>query len=184
MPESAAVKLEKAALIFLAILVVTGLCLSLGPPRVLWLNAGLRIEYEWKRGTAALLAAAGAAGLSVALRKTALRVLGAVAAVALAAFGADRFAYRVEAVEDGLWARTLLGTTSLPWASITRVDATPDGMTATSDRGTMRVGTASLAPDQRAALERTVARRVREAGDRREPRPAGGEGPPGSEPPR
>ncbi len=157
--------MRDAALLLAAIAMVAGLYLSLGPPRVLWLNTGLSIGYEWKRGAASFLAGAGAAGLAGGIRPRGGRVILAALAAAFAVFGAYRLAYRVEAVEDALRVRTLLGTTSLPWASITRVDITPGELALTSDRGTTQVETADLTADQRAALERTVARRVREAGD-------------------
>ncbi len=161
-------KARDAALILAAIVTVLGLYLALGPPRVLWLNTGLRIEYEWTRGAAALLAAAGVAGLAVGVRKTPARVLLAGLAAAVAAFGAYRLAYRVEAVEDALRLRTLLGATVVPWATISRVDITPDALTVTRGKGPIwSIPTRDLTPDQRAAFERTVARRVREAGERR-----------------
>ena len=183
MPESAAVSLPRtvgplrgartAALVLAAIVIVLGVYLALGPPRVLWLNTGLRIEYEWKSSAAALLAAAGAAGLAWGVRRTIARALLAGFAVLFVAFGIHRLAYRVEAVDDGLRSRGLLGTTLLPWASISRVDMGRDGLALVSDRGATRVDTGQLTADQRAAFERTVARRVREANERTDVRPAG-----------
>jgi hypothetical protein len=162
------VKLRNGALVLAALLVAVGLYLSLGPPRVLWLNTGLRIEYEWQRGAAALLAAAGAAGMAAVLRQKAGRGLAALAALVLTAFGAQRLAYRVDVMEGALSRRTLLGTTALPWASITRVDATAGELAAAADQGTIRVPTSGLTADERAALERSVSRRVREADPRKD----------------
>jgi hypothetical protein len=86
-------------------------------------------------------------------------------------------------VDDALRVRTVFGTTSLPWASIARVDARADHLRVTSDEGTTQAVGADLTPDQRAAFERTVARRLREASEARIERPAAGEGPPKPEPP-
>ncbi len=152
------------ALLLCTAVVAAGLYLSLGPPRMLWLNTGLRIAYAWTRGAGALAAAAGAAGLAAALRPRAGRVVAGVVAVLLAAFAAERFAYRADVVEDAIAVRTLAGASRLPWTDVTHVESILGAMTVITAGKTLSVPTSSLSAEQRAALERTVARRVREAG--------------------
>jgi hypothetical protein len=115
------------------------------------------------------VAAAAVAAMAVALRQRAPQVLALVAAAFIAVFGAHRLAYRVDAVQDALSLRTILGTTRIPWTAVTRMDATPGHLTAVSDAAAIRIGTANLSADERAALERTVARRMREADATRSP---------------
>jgi hypothetical protein len=157
------VKYRTVALALAAVVAAAAFYVSLGPPRVLWLNAGLEIAHEWTHGAAALLAAAAVAAMGAALHRRAPQVLALVAAASLAVFGAQRLAYRVDAVQDALSLRTILGTTRIPWKAVTRMDAAPGHLTAVADGTAIRIATASLSADERAALERTVARRLREA---------------------
>jgi len=157
------VKYRTAALALAAAIAAAAFYASLGPPRVLWLNAGLEIAHEWTHGAAALLAAAAAVGMAASLRNRAGQVLALLGAVALGIFGAHRLAYRVDAVQDALSLRTILGTTRIPWTAVTRMDAGPEYLTAVADGAAIRIGTASLSAEEKAALERTVARRMKEA---------------------
>jgi hypothetical protein len=112
------------------------------------------------RGAAAFLATAGAAGLAAGIRP---RMGRAILAALAAAFAGYLFAYRVEAVPDALRVRTLLGTTSLPWASITRVDATRDTLALISDRGRTQVETGELTGDPQRARPLSGSQRERPA---------------------
>jgi hypothetical protein len=170
------VRYRIAALALAALVAVVAFYVSLGPPRVLWLNAGLEIAHEWTHGAAALVAAGAVAAMAAVLHRRGPQALALVAAASLAVFGAQRLAYRVDAVEDALSLRTILGTTRIPWTAVTRMDAAPGHLTAVSDAAAIRIGTASLSADERAALERTVARRMREA-DSSRPHPVAGAAP-------
>jgi len=168
------VKYRKAALAAAAVVVAVAFYVALGPPRLVWLNAGLEIAHEWTHGAAAVLAAAAAAGMSAALRNRAAQVVAVVSAAALGVFAAQRITYRVDAVQDAISLRTILGTTRIAWSDVTRMDAAPTHLTAVSTTGAIRIGTAGLSADEKAALERTVARRMREADGSRSRPPAGG----------
>jgi Bacterial PH domain len=161
--ESAPVKYRNAALVLAALVIAVAVYFSLGPPRVLWLNAGLTLAHESGKGVSALVAAAAAAAIAYSAGSRAAQVIAGIAALALAVFGVHLLVYRVDAVEEALSRRTLLGTTRIPWKAVTRVDSTPGHFTAVADTTAIRIGTASLSADERAALERTVARRLREA---------------------
>jgi hypothetical protein len=163
MTESAPVRYRHAALVLAAVVAAVAFYFSLGPPRVLWLNTGLTLAYEGKKGASALIAAVAITAMAFVERKRAARVGALLAAAGLAVFGAHLLVYRVDAVDDALSKRTILGTTRIPWKAVTRVDATAGHFTAVSDGAAIRIGTATLTADERAALERTAARRLREA---------------------
>src|SRR5262249_9965476 len=84
--------------------------------------------------------------------------------------------YRLEVVEDGVHARGLLGTRHLPWTAVAHVELRSDALVlADAHAAALEIGTSGLTADQRASLERTVARRVRGTGQAaagaREPSP-------------
>jgi hypothetical protein len=142
---------------------VAGLLLAFGPLRAVWLNAGLRIDYPWPRGASALVAAGGAAGLAALTRPRALRFLAAALSIVLGLVGAGLLLYRLEALDEGLVERRLLGTVRLAWSDVTAVQTEPEALLVAGAATRVRIDTTQLSPDQRASLERTIARRVREA---------------------
>jgi hypothetical protein len=145
-------------------LVAAGAFYARGGPRLTLLNTGLRVEYGWAQGAGFLLAAVGLALLAFALPRRFLRVIAAAAAVVTAAFAGGRFAYRLDAVEDGLADRGLFGSTRLAWKDVRRVDAGPALILVWgSGDAQVRANTAGFTPDQRATLDRTISRRVRES---------------------
>jgi len=158
--------LRRAGLAAALALLLAGLWLAFGPPRAVWLNTGLRIDYPWSRGAAALAAALGAAGLAVAATRRTLRFLAAAGAGVAAMAGAALLFYRLEALAEGLVERRLLGTTRLAWSEIASVSPQAEALIVTGRSLEIRIDTGPLPPDLRASLERTIARRVREAGER------------------
>jgi hypothetical protein len=150
----------------LALLVLaTGLSpLAFRSPRLTLLNAALRIDFAWVVAAAALVGAlllAGAAWL--APRRSVRITLGTLAVLALA-FGAARLRYRLEIRPEGLYARDLSGSTGVAWAEVTHVDRGTEALIVWG-RGDaqIRVDTARFQGDQRAALERALARRIVES---------------------
>jgi hypothetical protein len=131
------------------------------PPRYTLLNTSLRVDYPW-------WVAAAAAGATLALLAAAAAVrprmarwaIGAVAAFA-GLLTASRLAYRLEAGPDALVAREWTGATALPWNEVTRVDRGPERLVVWGKGDAqVRVDTSGFREDQRASLERTIARRV------------------------
>jgi hypothetical protein len=158
--------LSRRTAVRLALLVVAAAAgaAALGSPRSTWQNDGLRVEHPPRRGVAALVAASAlaAAGLSGRPRPAAAAAL--VAAAGLAALGAHRLWWRVEAVEGGLRERTMAGTRTIAWSDVERVEPRPDAVRLRARDGTeIAVGARGLAPEERTRLERTIARRLREA---------------------
>jgi hypothetical protein len=149
------------------VLVVVGAFLSTGPPRLVLLNASLRLQYPWTRGCGALVAGAGALALAALFTKLALRLVGGVAAIAAFLVALHLFRYRLDATPAGLVSRGALGTTAIGWKEVRGVDRGPDLLVVSGPGGTrIRVDTTDFGPEQRASLERTIARRLDEAGRR------------------
>lgn len=171
-------KLRHAGLAAAFAVLLAGLWFAFGPPRAVWLNTGLRIDYEWSRGAAALAAALGAAGLAALATPRAVRFLATLGAGLGALAGATLLFYRLEALDEGLVERRLLGTTRLAWSEIASVSPQSDALIVTGRSLEIRIDTGPLPPELRASLERTIARRVREASERAQagvpgPAPAG-----------
>ena len=72
--------------------------------------------------------------------------------------------YRVDADQAGLASRGLLRRTSIPWGDVMGVDGDGGLVVVTGkNQNKIRVDTTDFRPDQRATLDRTIARRVRES---------------------
>lgn len=147
-----------------AIVFVAGAYASQGPPRLTLLNAGLSVQHGWKHPAGALVAAAGALLLAAAApRRWARVVFLALAALSLVV-AIHLVAYRVDADENGLASRGLLGRTRIPWGEVAGVDGAAGLVVVTGkDQNKIRVDTTDFRPEQRATLDRTIARRVRES---------------------
>jgi hypothetical protein len=116
------------------------------------------------RGAAALVGAAAVAAAALSGRSRPTAAAGLAAAGALVVLGVHRLAWRVEAVEDGLHERTVAGWTRIAWSDVEVVDPRPGALRLRARDGTEIVVSArGFAPEDRTRLERTIARRVREA---------------------
>jgi hypothetical protein len=137
---------------------------ALRSPRLTLLNAALRIDYGWVVGVAALGAAVLlAAAAAIAPRRWARGAL-VLFAVTVAGVGGSRLRYRLDVQPDGLNSRELTGSTLVPWGEVTHVDRGTEALVIWGRGETqIRVDTASFEGDQRAALERALARRIIES---------------------
>lgn len=145
--------------------VVATAWLSAGPPRITLLNASVVVDYPWPRSVAAMACAAGIALLAALLRKPALRGVGFVLALGSLLVGAHLTLYRLEASGSGIASRGVLGTTTIGWKAVNGVELGAADILVHGEGGTtISIDTADFAPEQRAILERTVARHVRESG--------------------
>jgi hypothetical protein len=150
----------------LALLAVAAgaVALALGRPRFTWENAGLRVAHPPQQAAAALLGAAALAGAALSGRSRPAAVVGLAAAAAVGLLGAQRLAWRVEAVEAGLHERTLSGWKRIAWPDVEVVEPRPDALRLRARGGTtIAVSTRGFAAEDRTRLERTIARRVKEA---------------------
>ena len=146
------------------VLVAAGAFYARGGPRLTIVNTGLRVEYLWPQGAALLAAALGFGLVAWTLPRRWMRATFVAAATLTAALAGGRFAYRLDAEEAGLSDRGLLGSTRLPWKDVRRVDAGPALILVWGPgEAQVRVNTAGFTSDQRATLDRSISRRVREA---------------------
>ena len=145
-------------------LIVAGAIASMGPPRLTLTNAGLSVEYPWYRGAGALVAAVGAALLVSALQRRWPRIAaGALAALGLAV-GAHLLAYRLEADATGISSRGLSARRTVAWPAVARVEGGPGSMVVVgADETRIEIDTTDFRPEQRASLERTIARRIKDS---------------------
>jgi PH (Pleckstrin Homology) domain-containing protein len=155
--------MRRAALAALAAASLAGAVASMGSPRLTLLNADLHIAYPWPRAAAALACAVAAAGLALLLRSRWARVAAGAFAVAAILAGAHLLLYRVRAGADGIESRGLLGASRLGWNAIGQVQTGPGVLLLTGSAGeTVRVDTTDFRAEDRAALDRTIARRLRD----------------------
>jgi hypothetical protein len=138
--------------------------LSAGPPRFTLQNTAIVIDYAWQRGAAALGCALAFALFAATLARPKLRTVLLVAALLPAAVGLHLLLYRIEAAQTGLTSRGALGSATLSWAGIQSVSLRTDTVVVQGEDTTLSIDTADFSAEQRRALERTIARRVREGG--------------------
>lgn len=156
--------LRRAARLLLLVIAVVLATLALGAPRFTWANEGVIIEHPLAQSAAALGAALALAAAGFGLRPRAAAVAAGLAAAALAVLGARQLAWRIDAVEAGLHERSLGRSVDLAWSEVELVEPRAGRVTLRARDGTIVViGTSRFAPDERVRLERTIARRVREA---------------------
>jgi hypothetical protein len=137
---------------------------AFGSARFTWQNEGLRIDRPPRQGAAALVSSAALATAALSGRSRALSATGLAAAAVLAALGASRLAWRIDAVQDGLRERTIAGSTRIAWRDVERVEPREQAIRLRGRDGTQIVVSAGgFSPEDRTRLERTIARRVREA---------------------
>jgi hypothetical protein len=138
-----------------------GALLSLGgEPRLTLLNAALQFDHPWQRGAAALAAAGGAALLAALVSRLWGRLLCAVAAAAALWASLDLFRYRVVSGREGLAVRDAFGEAALSWSEVTRVEHQPTRLLVRSAATVIEVRTGDFRPEDRAALERNIARHL------------------------
>lgn len=133
------------------------------PPRVLWQNAGPSIQYPLVAWVGALAAALALAGLSISLPKGRSRAVALVLAGALALWSGHLLAYRLNATERGLTQRSLAGSSAVAWREVTGVELEASHIRVHGPNGTLEISSQRIAPEDRARLERTISREVREA---------------------
>jgi hypothetical protein len=134
------------------------------PMRISLVNTTVRIDDPWTRAAALGLGALGVIGLAAALPAgKGLRRLLAASGIMTLMMAASSAATWVEARPGVLTARRWFMRTTIPWNEVTRVDTWRDAMVVWSGSGARIVIDAGrLDAHQRAVLERTIARHVRE----------------------
>jgi hypothetical protein len=134
------------------------------PMRITLVNTTLRIDDPWTRAASLALAGVGLAALAFALpARRSMRGLLAGAAVITFAVAAATALTWLEARPEVLTSRRWFLRTTIPWDEVSRVDSWRDAVVVWSASGARVVIDARrLDAQQRAVLERTIARHVRE----------------------
>ena len=155
---------RRAVRLLLLVLALVLTFVAFGSPSFTWGNEGVRVQYPWAQAVAAFGAALALAGAAFGFERPAPRVALGLAAAALVALSAHHLAWRFEAIEAGVNERSLRGAVSLSWNEIVAVEPSAGAVTLRSRSGKrLVIGTSRFEPDERVRLERTIARRVREA---------------------
>jgi hypothetical protein len=155
---------RRAVGLLLLLLAVVLTFVAFGSPSFTWGNEGVRVQHPWAQAVAAFGAALALAGAAFGFERPAPRVALGLAAAALVGLSADHLAWRFEAIEAGVNERSLRGAVSLSWSEIVSVEPSVGAVTLRSRSGKrLVIGTSRFEPDERVRLERTIARRVREA---------------------
>jgi hypothetical protein len=149
----------------LGVLAAAGLAwLSAGPPRLTLLNTALVVDYPWLRGGSALACAVVLGLAAVVAPQARARWIGLVFTLLPLGVGLHLLLYRVEAADAGLRTRGLGGGHTLAWREVSSLRLAAASLTVEGGGATLRIDTADFSAEQRAALERSLARRVNEAG--------------------
>jgi hypothetical protein len=139
--------------------------LATAPMRIVLVNTTLRIDDAWTRAASLAIAAVALFALAWALppaRRGLRIVLGLAGALTLVTAAAAATTW-TEARERELAARRWFVLTTLPWSDVTRVDSWRDAIVVWSGAGgRIAIDVRRLDGDQRASLERTIARHVNE----------------------
>lgn len=155
---------RRAVLLLLLALAIALTVAAVGPPSFTWANDGVRVEHPWAQAVAALGAALALGAAAAGARRRTLQLAAGAGAVALVGLAAHRLAWRIDAVETGIRERSLAGGVSLRWAEVVAVVPSDGSVTLHGKDGrSLVIATNRFEPDERVRLERTIARRVREA---------------------
>jgi hypothetical protein len=155
---------RRAVGLLLLVLALVLTFVAFGSPSFTWGNEGVRVQHPWAQAVAAFGAALALAGAAFGFERAASRVALGLAAAALVGLSAHHLAWRFEAIEAGVNERSLRGAVSLRWNEIVAVEPSAGAVTLRARSGKrLVIGTSRFEPDERVRLERTIARRVREA---------------------
>lgn len=153
-----------AAVLGIAVLGV-GAWLSSGAPRITLLNAALRIDYPWPRSAGAALCCLGALAAAWAIPRATLRRIAMVLALGPLLIALHLLAWKLDIEAPGLSFRGLFGTTTIRWPDVAHIDLLAGAVRVEAKDGTqLQIDTTDFSIEQRASVERTLARHVEEHG--------------------
>ena len=156
-------RLRISAAAVAALLALAAAVLVRAPMRITLVNATLRIDDHWMRAAGIALAAAAAVAACFAFPRRPHRAVLASAAAVLLVLAASAATAWLEARPDALAAGRYFTRTTVPWTEVSRVEARQDGITVWAASGSaIDFDARRLSGEQRAVLDRTLARRVRE----------------------
>ena len=144
-----------------ALLALAAAVLVRAPMRITLVNATLRIDDHWMRAAGLALAGVAALAAGLAFTRRGPRAGLATTAAALLVLAAGAATAWLEARPDALAAGRYFTRTTVPWTEVSRVEARQDGITVWAASGSaIDFDARRLTGEQRAVLDRTLARRV------------------------
>jgi hypothetical protein len=139
--------------------VVAGAFLAQGAPHLVVLNKSLRVQYPWWRTGGAVLMGAGFALAGWAARSRWAWLPAGLVALLFFLTAAKMGRYRLdvddEAVRQREWHEAVL-----PWSQIAQVEPKADAVLLRTDTSVVTIDTHDLRPEDRAALDRNLARHL------------------------
>lgn len=132
------------------------------PPRVTLLNSAVSIDHPWPAPVGWLAIAAAPILLGLAARPRVLRALLTLAGGLVLVQAWHVAVYRLDAGPTALEEKQALAGLSIPWTQVTRVESGLTGISVISPTSQILIDTSRFSPEQRATLDRTIARRLRE----------------------
>lgn len=158
--------LERRTRVILVVLAVVAAGLgawgTFVPPRVTLSNTALSIDHPWPvpGGWAAI--AAAPLFLTLAVRSRLGRVALGLAAAVLLVQAWHVAVYRLEAGAAVLEEKQALARLSIPWNQVTQVDSRAQEIAVWGPSSQILIDTTRFSPEQRATIDRTIARHLRE----------------------
>jgi hypothetical protein len=135
---------------------------TFGPPRVTLTNNAVVIDHPWPvpAGWAAIAAAPILLALAVRSRAFRIALFLLAAVVLLQTWHAA--VYRLEAGPTTLEERQALARMVIPWNQVTQVDSRAQEIAVWGPGAQILIDTKHFSPEQRATVDRTIARHLRE----------------------
>jgi hypothetical protein len=156
---------RKPRIILIAMAVAAAAGGALGtfvPPRVTLSNTALSIDHPWPVPAGWIAIAAAPLLLAMAVRSRLGRVALALTAVVLLVQAWHAAVYRLEAGATVLEEKQALARLSIPWNQVTQVDSRAQEIAVWGPSSQILIDTARFSPEQRATIDRTIARHLRE----------------------
>jgi hypothetical protein len=156
---------RKTRIILIAIAVAVAAAGAVGtfvPPRVTLSNTALSIDHPWPVPAGWAAIAAAPLLLALAVRSRLGRVALALTAAVLLVQSWHAAVYRLEAGATVLEEKQALARLSIPWNQVTQVDSRAHEIAVWGPSSQILIDTAHFSPEQRATIDRTIARHLRE----------------------
>ena len=156
---------RRAVGLLLLVLALVLTFVAFGSPSFTWGNEGVRVQHPWAQAVAAFGAALALAGAAFGFERPAPRVaLRAALPPRSWAFPPTTWPGASKRSRRASTSARLRGAVSLSWNEIVAVEPSVGAVTLRSRSGKrLVIGTSRFEPDERVRLERTIARRVKEA---------------------
>jgi hypothetical protein len=156
---------RRSRIVLLALALVTAGLGAWGtflPPRITLSNTALRIDHPWPVPAGWAAIAAAALLVAFAVRSRLGRIALGLVAVVLLVQAWHVAVYRLEAGATLLEEKQALASLSIPWNQVRQVDSRALEIAVWGPESQILIDTGRFTPEQRATVDRTIARHLRE----------------------